>query len=103
MAHSNVEINKQGKRSILGGISVAFAVVLAALVLNFLTGLIPLDKLQGLPIVMPLVLAPIGAIIGFIGYRINKCKLSLFGIIFNILIFLVPIFYNIFGTLIFGV
>ncbi|MES9765497.1 hypothetical protein, partial [Priestia megaterium] len=84
MAHSNVEINKQGKRSILGGISVAFAVVLAALVLNFLTGLIPLDKLQGLPIVMPLVLAPIGAIIGFIGYRINKGKLSLWGIIFNI-------------------
>ncbi|MGF9776043.1 hypothetical protein ABEX30_26800 [Priestia aryabhattai] len=103
MAHSNVEINKQGKRSILGGISVAFAVVLAALVLNFLTGLIPLDKLQGLPIVMPLVLAPIGAIIGFIGYRINKGKLSLWGIIFNIVMFLVPIFYNIFGTLMFEV
>ncbi|MEI2427902.1 hypothetical protein V8V54_23305 [Priestia megaterium] len=103
MAHSNVEINKQGKRSILGGISVTFAVVLAALVLNFLTGLIPLDKLQGLPIVMPLVLAPIGAIIGFIGYRINKGKLSLWGIIFNIVMFLVPIFYNIFGTLIFEV
>jgi len=103
MAHSNVEINEQGKRSILGGISVAFAVVLAALVLNFLTGLIPLDKLQGLPIVMPLVLAPIGAIIGFIGYRISKGKLSLWGIIFNIVMFLVPIFYNIFGTLIFEV
>ena len=103
MAHSNVEINEQGKRSILGGISVAFAVVLAALVLNFLTGLIPLDKLQGLPIVMPLVLAPIGAIIGFIGYRISKGKLSLWGIIFNIVMFLVPIFYNILGTLIFGV
>lgn len=103
MANSNVEVNKQGKRSLLGGISVAFAVVLAALVLNFLTGLIPLDKLEGLPIVMPLVLAPIGVIIGLIGYRINKCKLSLWGIIFNIVMFLVPIFYNIFGTLMFGV
>lgn len=103
MANSNVEVNKQGKRSVLGGISIAFAVVLAALVLNFLTGLIPLDKLEGLPIVMPLVLAPIGAIIGLIGYRINKCKLSLWGIIFNIVMFLVPIFYNIFGTLMFGV
>ncbi|MGF9772953.1 hypothetical protein ABEX30_10935 [Priestia aryabhattai] len=103
MVNSNVEVKKQRKGSVLGGISIAFAVVLAALVLNFLIGLISLDKLEGLPIVMPLVLAPIGAIIGFIGYRINKCKLSLFGIIFNILIFLVPIFYNIFGTLIFGV
>ncbi|MGK3722534.1 hypothetical protein ACSLFS_26045 [Priestia megaterium] len=103
MGNSNVEIKKQRKGSVLGGISSSFAVVLAALVLNFLTGLISLDKLEGLPIVMPLVLAPIGAIIGFIGYRINKCKLSLFGIIFNILMFLVPIFYNIFGTLIFGV
>lgn len=103
MAYSNVEVNKQGKRSILGGISVAFAVILAALVLNFLIGLIPLDKLQGLPIVMPLVFAPIGAIVGFIGYRINKCKLSLWGIISNIVMFLVPIFYNIFGSLIFGV
>ncbi|MED3881943.1 hypothetical protein [Priestia megaterium] len=103
MVNSNVEVKKQRKDSILDEISISFAVVLAALVLNFLTGLISLNKLEGLPIVMPLVLAPIGAIIGLIEYRINKYKLSLFGIIFNILMFLVPIFYNIFGTLIFGV
>jgi ABC-type polysaccharide/polyol phosphate export permease len=103
MVNSNVEVKKQRKSSVLGGISIGFAVILAVLALNFLTGLILLDKLEGLPIVMPLVLAPIGAIIGLIGYRINKCKLSLWGIIFNILMFLVPIFYNIFGTLIFGV
>ncbi|WP_456364512.1 hypothetical protein [Priestia aryabhattai] len=103
MANSNVEVKNQGKSSVLGGISIAFAVVLAALVLNFLTGLIPMDKLQGLPIVMPLVLGPIGAIIGFVGYRMNKDKLSLWGIILNIVMFLVPIVYNIVGTLVSGV
>jgi len=103
MANSNVEVKRQGKSSVLGGISIAFAVVLAALVLNFLTGLIPMDKLQGLPMVMPLVLAPIGAIIGFVGYRMKKDKLSLWGIILNIVMFLVPIVYNIVGTLVSGV
>ncbi|SFC84195.1 hypothetical protein SAMN04488168_110103 [Bacillus sp. 491mf] len=98
MANSNVEV----KSSVLGGISSVFAVVLAALVINFLTGIVPLDKLQGLPIVMPLILAPIGAIIGFVGYSMNKDKLSLWGIIFNIVMFLVPIVYNVVATLVFG-
>ncbi|MEN1938931.1 hypothetical protein AAIE21_26260 [Paenibacillus sp. 102] len=103
MANSSVEVKKQGKNSILGGISITIAVILAALVINFLTGLVPLEKIQGLPMIMPFPIAPIGAIIGFIGYRMNKDKLSLWGIILNIVMFLVPIVYNIVATLLFGV
>ena len=102
MANSNVEVKKQGKSSVLGGISIALATIFAALVINFLTGFVPFEKIQGLPMIMPLPLAPIGAILGFIGYRMSKDKLSLWGIILNIAMFLVPIVYNIVATLIFG-
>lgn len=103
MTNGNVELKKQGKSSILGGISIAIAVILAALVINFLTGLVPLEKIQGLPIIMPFIIAPIGVIIGFVGYRMNKDTWSLWGIILNIVMFLVPIVYNIVAILFFGV
>ncbi len=96
MTNSNVEVNKQNKSNILGGLSVIIAVILAAFIVNYLTDLIPLDKLEGIPSLMPIPFAPIGAAIGFTGYKIFKTKLSLWGAILNIIMFAFPIVY--YGT-----
>lgn len=98
MTNNNVELKKQNKSSILGGLSIAVAAVLAALVINFFTDIIPLKELEGLPLFMPIPLAPIGAVLGFVGYRAFRDKLSLWGIISNIILFLVPVLYLNIGT-----
>ena len=97
-------MGNQGKNvTVLGLLSVLLPVVIALLIINFFTGIIIMDQLQGLPIIMPLFICPIGAVLGFVSYRANKNKLSLIGIIANILLFLFPIVYNVLGTLIMGV
>lgn len=90
------------KSNILGIISILIPSILLLLILNFIWGLVPIDKIQGLPVIMPFVLCPIGAIIGFFSYKINRDKVSLIGIAFNVIMFLFPIGYHVFGTLIFG-
>lgn len=102
MSDISTNVEKQ-QNSVLGGISIAIAAVMLALIFNFLTQLIPLEKLQGLPMIMPVFFGPIGLLIGFISMKINKDKLSLYGVILNLIVFLIPFFYYIFGTLIFGV
>lgn len=89
-------------KKILGLISIFIPTVLTVLIINFLFDIVSL-KIQGLPIIMPFVLCPIGAVFGFIGYRINKDKIALVGIIFNIVLFIFPILYHVLGTLIGGV
>ena len=96
MTNNNVELNKQNKSNILGGLSVIISIILAAFIINYLTDLIPLDRLEGIPALMPIPFAPIGAAIGFAGYRISKTKLSLWGAILNIVVFTFPIVY--YGT-----
>ncbi|OZT76217.1 hypothetical protein [Salinicoccus roseus] len=94
---------KNEKINILGIVSILIPTIVSILILNFLLGIVPIEKIEGLPLVMPMFLCPIGAIIGLIAYRYRKDRLSLIGIIFNIILFLFPIAYNIFVTLIFGV
>ncbi|GGA64910.1 MULTISPECIES: hypothetical protein [Salinicoccus] len=94
---------KNEKINILGIVSILIPTIVSILILNFLLGIVPIEKIEGLPLVMPMFLCPIGAIIGFIAYRYRKDQLSMIGIIFNIILFLFPIAYNIFVTLIFGV
>ncbi|MEH7354635.1 hypothetical protein V7150_13815 [Neobacillus drentensis] len=100
---SNLNIKSEEKKSIAGIISLSIAVFAIVLVLNFLFGIIPIEKIQGLPMVLPIIFGPLGAIIAFISYNANKDRLSLYGIILNIIVFLIPILYNVVGTLIFGV
>ncbi|WP_271401150.1 hypothetical protein [Salinicoccus roseus] len=94
---------KNEKINILGIVSILIPTIVSILILNFLLGIVPIEKIEGLPLVMPMFLCPIGAIIGFIAYRYRKDQLSMIGIIFNIILFMFPIAYNIFVTLIFGV
>jgi len=106
MVNSNIETRNGTKGTIgntLGGISIGVALIMALFIVNFLTGFIDFKKLEGMPILIPIFLAPFSGACGFIGYYLNKGKLSLFGIIFNIIMFLVPFVYMILGTLIFGV
>lgn len=85
-------------KKIVGFTSVFIPTVLTVLIINFLFDIVSL-KIQGLPIVFPFLLCPLGAILGFIGYKMSRDKLSLVGIIFNIALFVFPILYNVIGTL----
>lgn len=78
----------------LGLISVLIPTVLAVFIINFLFDIISLN-IQGLPIILPFILCPLGVALGFLGYKMNQDKISLVGIIFNIILFVFPILYNI--------
>lgn len=62
--------------------------VLALLIINRLFDIVYIPKIEGLPLLLPMFLCPITAIIAFITYYLDRDKLSLFGIIFNILLFI---------------
>lgn len=94
---------KNEKINILGIVSILIPTIVSILILNFLLGIVPIEKIEGLPLVIPIFLCPIGAIIGFIAYKYRKDRLSMIGIIFNIILLLFPIAYNILVTLLFGV
>lgn len=98
MTTGNIEVETQRKNSILGGISIAIAVVLALFAINFIAGIVPLDKLEGIPLIMSIPLAPVGIAIGYAGYKVGKNNLSLWGIISNSIMFAVPILYLWIGT-----
>ncbi|MDM5212993.1 hypothetical protein QUF94_16365 [Peribacillus sp. NJ4] len=85
-------------QKIPGLISILIPSVLTLLIINFLFDIVSL-KIQGMPLVFPFILCPIGAILGSVGYKMNRDKLSLVGIIFNIILFLFPILYNIVAIL----
>ena len=94
---------KNGTVNIFGVVSVLIPLILSILILNFFLEIVPNEKIQGLPLILPLFLCPIGAVVGVVGYRYRKDQILRIGIISNIILFLFPIAYNIFATLIFGV
>lgn len=91
------------KSYFLGIISVLIPFVLLILIINFFAGWVSIDKNQGLPIIMPIILCPIGVVLGLVSFRVKKDRLSLTGIVLNIILFLFPILYHFIGTLVFGV
>ncbi|MYL39161.1 hypothetical protein GLV97_15200 [Halobacillus litoralis] len=82
--------------------SILIPTVLTILIVNFLFDIVPLN-IQGLPLVLPFVICPIGAALGLIGYKMNRDNLARAGMIFNIGLFLFPIAFNIIGTVSGGV
>ncbi|SFM22875.1 hypothetical protein SAMN04488054_12320 [Salibacterium qingdaonense] len=91
------------RKQFLRVVSTAIPLLLLVLILNFFSGLIPTDSIQGLPVILPIFLCPVGAVLGVISYRLYKDRWSLTGIVFNIVMFLFPVFYHVIGTVIFGV
>lgn len=95
----------QVKNTLLGKISIGIAVLLIIVFMNEFIQIIPTHKtkLQGILILLPIVVSPIGAILGLLPLRKNKDVIAKWGVILNIILFLCPILYMILGTLIFGV
>lgn len=91
------------RRNLAGIVSILIPLLLLLLIINFFLGLAPIEKIQGLPVIMPIILCPIGAAIGFVSYRMQRDMLSLIGMISNFILFLFPILYHVIGTLLFGV
>lgn len=93
------------KNTLSGKISILVAVVLILVFMNEFLQVIPTHKtrLQGALIFLPIIVSPIGAILGLLPLRKNKDILAKWGVILNIILFLCPILYMLFGTIIFGV
>lgn len=93
------------KSTLLGKISLSIAMILILILFNEFLQILPThqSKLEGALLLSPILIAPIGAILGVIPLKKHKDTLAKWGVILNILLFLFPTFYNIFGTLLFGV
>ncbi len=90
------------KWSLPSVISLAIPIVVTILIINVFFGLFPLPKLQGLSVMFPIFSSPLGIILGFIGLRKYKDKASLWGIIANGVLGVVPFAYWTLGVLIWG-
>ena len=84
-------------------LSLVISSSLFLLFMNTFLGVIPLNEsIQGLPLLLPFFIAPVGIIIGLIGYLNLRNKLGVFGLVSNVVMFLLPFIYMIGGTLLFG-
>lgn len=87
---------------LLGKISLGISIILICLILNLFFNIINLEKIEGLPLVIPLFVSPIGLILGLIGFYNSKDKISLIGVITNLLLLLFPFAYFFIVTLTIG-
>ena len=96
--------NERKSYSIFGIVSLSIAVALSVLILNHFLQIVPLQKtkFQGLAVLLPIVISPIGIITGIIGLRKARDRMSLLGVVVNLLLFSFPMFYWVVGTLIWG-
>ncbi|MGG3574610.1 hypothetical protein ABES25_05680 [Bacillus gobiensis] len=100
--HNTIVKRKNSVIWIIELISIIIPSVLTLLIINSFTEIVPL-KIQVLPIIMPILFCPIGELLGFISYKKYRDKLSLVGIVFNIVLFLFSAFYPIIAVFLFGV
>ncbi|MFD0736611.1 hypothetical protein, partial [Planotetraspora mira] len=99
--HSN-KSNFYKAKLILGKVSLGLSIILTLLILNLFFNIVNLDKIEGLPLVLPLFVSPIGIILGLISFYNSKDKVSLIGIITNLLLLLFPFAYFFIITLTIG-
>lgn len=102
----DIDLNEKDKvseiKSISGKISIAISIILILLIVNLFLGIIPIKKIEGLPLLMPIFISSIGISLGIIPLRKHKDKMALFGVITNMFLWFFPIAYFIIGTIIFG-
>lgn len=103
---STTEKNKTSvdvkKASIWGWISIAFGVIGTLCILNFFLVIIPNNNYQGVYLVRSLMAGLIGLVFGFIDLIRHNDRLSLYGVILNLILVLLFIAYWFLGVLIFG-
>ncbi|MGN5650442.1 hypothetical protein [Bacillus sp. Brlt_9] len=83
-------------------LSIAIAVVSSLLIVNFVFELIP-TSIQGMPLFLPLVFCPIGIILAYADFKLEKNKWSKLGFILNSILLFVPIIWMVGGAVLFGV
>lgn len=83
-------------------ISILLPIVLIFLIINFVFEIIP-TIFQGLPIFLPLIFCPVGIILAFNSYKVDKNRWSKTGILLNVVLFFTPFIWMIGGTMLFGV
>ncbi|MCY7750682.1 hypothetical protein MOB47_03485 [Bacillus inaquosorum] len=81
--------------------SITIPIISAILIINFITGVISIPW-QGMPVLFPLILSPIGIILSLASIKAKK-RCAVYGIVLNAIMFLFPFFWFIGGTLLFGV
>ncbi|PEY42173.1 hypothetical protein CN354_04640 [Bacillus cereus] len=79
-------------------ISISIPVLLILLIVNFINEII-LTVFQGVSLVVPLFLCPIGFILAIFSYTVDKSNGAKIGIVLNVLVFLIPFILLIRGTM----
>jgi len=99
---NNNEVSKKG--TLLDKISIGIAITLVIVICNEFFQVIPTHKtkLEGALLLSPLLIAPIGIIIGLISIIKDRTILAIWGVIINIILGSFPFFYRILVTLIIG-
>ncbi|QKY68682.1 hypothetical protein [Lentibacillus sp. CBA3610] len=72
-------------------------------IVNFMFDIITLEKIQGLPVFLPIVFCSFGLFFASKAYQIQKSTLTISAVIANLVLFLFPFIYMIGGTAVFGV
>lgn len=89
----------------LGKVSIGIAFILVLIIINEFVQIVPTHKtkLEGALILSPLLVAPVGLILGLIPLKKSRDNFAKWGVITNIILFLFPTLYMIVATLIGGV
>ncbi|KGM94106.1 membrane protein [Clostridium novyi A str. 4552] len=87
---------------ILSLLSIGIFIIQILFILNWMFNITPLQKLEGLPLLLTPFISPIGIVLGIISILINHNKLAKIGCICNIISLFLPYIYFYLGTLIFG-
>lgn len=88
--------------NILGIISLIIPVSIFVLILNWFFKITPYQRLEGLPLLITPFTSPVGFILGVISIKMYDNDLGKYGIIGNVILFILPVAYWILGTLIWG-
>jgi len=90
---------------LLGKVSIGIAFILVLIIINEFVQIVPTHKtkLEGALILSPLLVAPVGLILGLIPLKKSRDNFAKWGVITNIILFLFPTLYMIVATLIGGV
>lgn len=89
--------------NVLGIVSLAVALIIFLPILNWFFKITPYQKLEGLPLLITPFISPIGFVFGVISIKVSSNKFGKWGIISNIILFLLPFLYWYLGIYIFGV
>lgn len=88
--------------NVIGGISLGISSIMIVLILNWFFTITPYQKLEGMPLLITPFITPIGFIMGVISFKISRNTFGKWGVISNVILFILPFLYWYLGTLIFG-